>query len=274
MGLCVLHGALCRKLEGHVVERGEMMVIMVTLALQEAFVLLRGALRSLLSFDVRLTGAASERKAECVALARRLVLVGTALRSVPTAAACVRIVLGAVHQSAGAGEELVDSAEGGVVRWGVVSGDVACGGGDTGGSVLHTRSLHRCAGSTPLAGKYVHDAVDAALSHKTHAAWPKPECNRHSRRGDGRSGMQSINGTAGKYTKGGRGEGVYVLGRDAVVGSRALGTTVCWVLRTLTLHYLRVVAMYAAAAGAVMYHAGGVLHHLTADAEGREGGGR
>ena len=47
-----------------------------------------------------------------------------------------------------------------------------------------------------------------------------------------------MDGTAGKYAKGGRGEGVYVLGRDAVVGSRVLGGTVCWVLRTLMLELL------------------------------------
>ena len=73
-----------------------MVVIMVTLAEQEAVVLLRGALCTLLGFDVRWTGAASERKAEFVVLARRLVLVGTVLRSVPTAVPYLRILRGAV----------------------------------------------------------------------------------------------------------------------------------------------------------------------------------
>ena len=85
--------------------------------------------------------------------------------------------------------------------------------------------------------------------------------------------MQSIDGTAGKYAKGGMGEDIYVLGWDTVVGSRAPGATVGCVLRTLTLHYLRVAAMYAAAAGAVLFHAGGVLHHVAVDAEGGEGEG-
>ena len=200
MGLCVLHGGLRRMLGGRVEERGKMMVIMATLAEQEAFVLLRGALPTLLGINVRWTGAAPVLMAVCVALARRLVLVGTALRSVPIAAACLRILLGAVHQSAGAGEELVDSAEGGAVSGGVVAGDVVCGGGDPGGSVLHTASLHICAGSVLLAGLHAHDVVDMALSHKTHAAYPEPGYGGHSGRGDGRGGMRSMDDTAGEFT--------------------------------------------------------------------------
>ena len=235
-------------------ERGEMMVIMVTLAEQEASVLLRGAGCTLLIFDVRLTGAASERKAEFVALVRRHVLVGTALRSVPTAALYLCILRVAVEPGRSLWIRKRAQWSAGAWSLGAWSAGMApvaavcC-------TACRCRAVQgRCRAGGIVGGvpAHMHDAMDAALSHKSHAVGAKSGCSRHSARDDGRSVMQSIDGTAGKYTKGGRGGGVYVVGRDAVVGSRALGATVCWMLRTLTLHYLRVVAMYAAAAGAVL----------------------
>ena len=59
----------------------------------------------------------------------------------------------------------MDSEEGAVVCGCLVSGGVVSGGGDSGGSVLCSMSLHSRAGSASLAGKYVRDAVNAALSH-------------------------------------------------------------------------------------------------------------